>query len=48
MDWPTPWWSGKYLSICGKDGSSAFNDQHGGQSRPKNELAGFEIGTLVN
>ena len=36
------------LSICGVDGSSAFNDQHGGQSRPANELAGFAIGTLAN
>lgn len=35
------------LSICGIDGSAAFNDQHGGQSRPANELAGFKIGTLV-
>ena len=35
------------LSICGKDGSAAFNDQHGGQRRPANELAGFQIGTLV-
>ncbi len=36
------------LSICGKDGSAAFNDQHGGQSRPENILSGFEIGILVN
>ena len=35
------------LSICGKDGSSAFNTQHDGQKRPANELAGFKIGTLV-
>jgi len=35
------------LIICGKDGSSAFNDQHGGQSRPVNELAGFAIGALA-
>lgn len=34
------------LFLCGKDGSSAFNDQHGGQRRPANELAGFKIGTL--
>ena len=34
------------LSICGKDASSAFNDQHGGQKRPANELAGFIIGDL--
>ena len=35
------------LSICGVDGSAAFNDQHGGQRRPANELAGFMIGTLT-
>jgi cytochrome b involved in lipid metabolism len=34
------------LSLCGTDGSSAFNDQHGGQRRPENELASFKIGTL--
>ncbi len=36
------------LSLCGKDGSAAFNDQHGGQRRPANELAGFKIATLSN
>jgi len=36
----------RILSICGKDGSSAFNGQHGGQSRPADELAGFYIGEL--
>lgn len=35
------------LSLCGKDGSSAFNDQHGGQRRPESELAGFKIGVLA-
>ena len=35
------------LAICGRDGSSAFNGQHGGQSRPEQLLAGFEIGALV-
>ena len=35
------------LIICGKDGSSAFNDQHGGQRRPANELTGFAIGALA-
>jgi predicted heme/steroid binding protein len=35
------------LSLCGKDGSSAFNAQHGGQRRPANELAGFLIGSLA-
>jgi cytochrome b involved in lipid metabolism len=35
------------LSICGKDGSVAFNNQHGGQARPAQELASFYIGDLV-
>jgi cytochrome b involved in lipid metabolism len=35
------------LSLCGKDGSSAFNDQHGGQRRPAQELASFYIGDLT-
>ena len=35
------------LSICGKDGSSAFDNQHGGQRRPESELANFIIGTLI-
>lgn len=35
------------IGLCGKDGSSAFNDQHGGQRKPENELASFKIGTLT-
>lgn len=35
------------LGLCGKDGTSSFNDQHGGQARPESELASFKIGTLV-
>ena len=34
------------ISLCGIDGSSAFNGQHGGQRRPANELVGFKIGVL--
>lgn len=34
------------LSLCGKDGSAAFNGQHGGQARPASELASFYIGVL--
>ena len=33
-------------NLCGKDATQAFSNQHGGQSRPNNTLAGFEIGTL--
>ncbi len=35
------------LSLCGKDGSSAFNDQHGGDRRPESVLASYKIGTLA-
>lgn len=34
------------LRICGLDGSSAFNGQHGGESKPERILAGFEVGIL--
>lgn len=36
------------LGLCGKDGTAAFEGQHGGQRRPENELKGFEIGVLAN
>ncbi len=46
-------WIGKHpgganviKGLCGKDGSSGFNGQHGGQKRPASELAGFEVGVL--
>ena len=32
--------------ICGKDGTGAFNGQHGGQRRPASELANYVIGSL--
>ena len=35
------------LSLCGTDGSAAFNGQHGGQARPAQELATFNIGILL-
>lgn len=35
------------LSLCGKDGSAAFNGKHGGQRRPEQELATFKIGVLI-
>lgn len=35
------------LSLCGTDGSDAFNGQHGGQRRPASELAAFKIGVLA-
>ncbi len=33
------------LSICGKNGTAAFEAQHGGQRRPADELKNFLIGT---
>jgi cytochrome b involved in lipid metabolism len=33
-------------SICGKDGSNAFNGQHGGDGKPENVLTKFKIGDL--
>ena len=35
------------LKICGKDGASLFERQHGGQSRPERTLEGFYIGPLL-
>lgn len=35
------------LSLCGVDGTSAFEAQHGGQRRPERELATLRIGTLA-
>ena len=35
------------LRICGKDGTSAFNGQHGGESKPENILATFSVGVLA-
>jgi hypothetical protein len=37
----------KILQICGKDGTSAFTNQHDGQMRPENELASLKIGELA-
>ena len=41
-----PGGSGPIESICGLDATQAFSNQHGGQSEPESELAGFKIGTL--
>jgi len=42
-----PGGSAALISLCGIDGSSAFNGQHGGQQRPANELVNFKIGVLA-
>ena len=41
-----PGGSGPILSICGRDGSSAFNSQHQGQGGPAAMLRKFQIGKL--
>jgi cytochrome b involved in lipid metabolism len=33
-------------ALCGKDATSAFTGQHGGQAKPTNVLASFKLGTL--
>jgi len=36
------------LSICGKDGTEAFVNQHGGKNKPEKALSQFEIGEIQN
>ena len=42
-----PGGEGAILSICGQDGSAAFNSQHGGQGKPERVLESFRIGALI-
>ena len=35
------------LSICGKDGTVAFDDQHGEENKPQNILTDYFIGNLA-
>lgn len=35
------------ISICGKDGTTAFSGQHEGDSKPEEKLATFYIGILT-
>ncbi len=42
-----PGGEGAILGLCGKDGTTAFVDQHGGRPRQENELATFQIGALA-
>ncbi len=37
---------GKILPNCGKDGTKAFMGEHGGDSKPENQLAKLKIGNL--
>lgn len=34
-------------ALCGKDGTNAFTNQHGGQQQPEQILAGFEVGPFA-
>lgn len=42
-----PGGEGPILSICGKNGSAAFNNQHGRQGRPNSILATYKIGAVA-
>jgi cytochrome b involved in lipid metabolism len=37
----------KILALCGKDGSAAFNAQHGSSAQANATLISFKIGTLI-
>lgn len=41
-----PGGAGAILSLCGIDGTQAYNAMHGGKSRPANELSSLKIGIL--
>ncbi len=41
-----PGGSGAIISLCGKDGTAAFNAQHAGQSNPAGQLASLKIGIV--
>ncbi len=42
-----PGGASKILRICGKDGTSLFEDQHGGQQKPEQILASLKVGVLA-
>ncbi len=37
----------RILSLCGRDGTADFTDEHSGDKRPENTLASFKIGELA-
>ena len=39
--------SGAILNLCGKDGTSSFTSQHGGQARPSSTLDGYYLAPLL-
>ena len=42
-----PGGSGAILNLCGKDGTSSFTSQHGGQARPSSTLDGYYLAPLL-
>lgn len=42
-----PGGSSAILSLCGKDGTAAFHDQHGDNQRQADILVGYKIGELA-
>jgi cytochrome b involved in lipid metabolism len=42
-----PGGSGAILSLCGTDGTAAFNSQHRGEGTPTARLAGYLLGPLA-
>ena len=42
-----PGGSGAIISLCGKDGTAAFNSQHRGEGTPTARLAGYLLGPLA-
>ena len=42
-----PGGSGAILNLCGKDGTSSFTSQHGGQARPTSTLDGYYLAPLI-
>lgn len=43
-----PGGSEKILEICGKDGTMAFQSEHGGEKKPEKKLNEFYVGKLAN
>ena len=42
-----PGGSGAILNLCGKDGTTSFTSQHGGQARPSSTLDGYYLAPLI-
>ena len=42
-----PGGSGAILNLCGKDGTTSFTSQHGGQARPSSTLDGYFLAPLI-